>query len=71
VVTLTDLFPERALDDALEAGHTVLFEIIYPENRIVVDYGVMEDLLLLPWPPHPGTVRPEAGETPHGRSFDE
>lgn len=27
--------------------HTVLFEIIYPENRIVVDYGGMEDLVLL------------------------
>lgn len=26
---------------------TYLFEIIYPENRIVVDYGEMEDLVLL------------------------
>jgi len=26
---------------------TYLFEIIYPENRIVVDYGGMEDLVLL------------------------
>ncbi len=26
---------------------TYLFEIIYPENRIVVDYGDMEDLVLL------------------------
>lgn len=26
---------------------TYLFEIIYPENRIVVDYGTMEDLVLL------------------------
>ena len=31
------------LDDSL----TYLFEIIYPENRIVVDYGGMEDLILL------------------------
>ena len=27
--------------------HTYLFEIIYPENRIVVDYGAKEDLVLL------------------------
>lgn len=27
--------------------HTYLFEIIYPENRIVVDYGTKEDLILL------------------------
>jgi RNA ligase len=27
--------------------HTYLFEIIYPENRIVVDYGAKEDLILL------------------------
>ena len=75
MVTLTDLFPAGALDDALAAGHvrlqshpelplaiynytercaawtpptghTVLFEIIYPENRIVVDYGEMENLVL-------------------------
>lgn len=28
-------------------GFTYLFEIIYPENRIVVDYGTMNDLVLL------------------------
>lgn len=28
-------------------GATYLFEIIYPENRIVLDYGGMEDLILL------------------------
>ncbi|MDQ7036883.1 MAG: RNA ligase [Anaerolineae bacterium] len=26
---------------------TLLFEIIYPENRIIVDYGKQEDLILL------------------------
>lgn len=31
----------------LEKGVTYLFEIIYPENRIVVDYGVEESLTLL------------------------
>jgi RNA ligase len=31
----------------LEEGITYLFEIIYPENRIVVDYGMDERLVLL------------------------
>lgn len=29
------------------AGVTPLFEIIYPENRIVLDYGQLDDLILL------------------------
>lgn len=31
----------------LDKDITYLFEILYPENRIVVDYGQMEDLVLL------------------------
>ncbi len=31
----------------LESSKTYLFEIIYPENRIVVDYGEKEELVLL------------------------
>lgn len=31
----------------LNPDHTYLFEIIYPENRIVVDYGAKEELVLL------------------------
>lgn len=31
----------------LNKGKTYLFEIIYPENRIVVDYGATDDLFLL------------------------
>src|SRR5437764_820457 len=30
-----------------EPGLTYLFEIVYPGNRIVVDYGATEDLILL------------------------
>jgi T4 RnlA family RNA ligase len=30
----------------LDKSKTYLFEIIYPENRIVVDYGAVEDLIL-------------------------
>jgi len=33
--------------DKLNRDKTYLFEIIYPENRIVVDYGIMDDLILL------------------------
>lgn len=33
--------------DKLDKNLTYLFEIIYPENRIVVDYGKMDDLVLL------------------------
>ncbi len=32
---------------SLKRDRTYLFEILYPENRIVVDYGGMEDLILL------------------------
>jgi RNA ligase len=33
--------------DFLSPGYTYLFEIIYPENRIVVDYGKDEKLVML------------------------
>lgn len=33
--------------DKLTSGYTYLFEIIYPENRICVDYGTDEKLVLL------------------------
>jgi RNA ligase len=33
--------------ERLIPGYTYLFEIIYPENRIVVDYDGLEDLVLL------------------------
>lgn len=31
----------------LRFNYTFLFEIVYPENRIVVDYGDMDDIILL------------------------
>lgn len=39
------------------AGVTYVFEIIYPENRIVLDYGHMDDLVLL------GAVNIETGRS--------
>jgi len=41
------------------SGFTYLFEIIYPENRIVVDYGKDERLVLL------SIVNPEGNEIPY------
>lgn len=35
------------LSDELSKGKTYLFEIIYPENKVVVDYGKIKDLFLL------------------------
>ena len=42
-VLMRDVYP----DFESPPGMTVLFEIIYPANRIVVDYGDMDDLVLL------------------------
>ncbi len=33
--------------DNIDKSSTYLFEIIYPQNRIVVDYGLIDDLVLL------------------------
>ena len=41
--------------EALDEAYTFLFEIVYPSNRIVLDYGDMDDLILL------GAVQNENG----------
>ncbi len=43
----THLVRSKYGDVPFERAYTYLFEIIYPENRIVVDYGTMEDVILL------------------------
>lgn len=43
----TELWLERYAGKPLCPGYTYLFEILFPENRIVVDYGTREDLVLL------------------------
>lgn len=43
----TALFRERYPDFKPGEGYTALFEIIYPENRIVLNYKGMDDLVLL------------------------
>jgi T4 RnlA family RNA ligase len=46
-------------------GFTYLFEIIYPENRIVVDYGKEERLVLL------GIMNPKGEELPYEEIADD
>jgi RNA ligase len=43
----TAVLRERYADFTPPAGVTVLFEIVYPANRIVLDYGTTDDLVLL------------------------
>ncbi|AYR01581.1 RNA ligase [Arthrobacter phage Seahorse] len=43
----TQMLRTKYPDWAPPAGWTALFEIIYPANRIVVDYGKADDLVLL------------------------
>lgn len=48
-VHATKLLHTRYRDEwgVFEKGRTFLFEIIYPENRLVVNYGDMDDIVLL------------------------
>ncbi|MEU6261840.1 RNA ligase [Saccharopolyspora shandongensis] len=43
----TDVLRARYPDTTLTAGVTPLIEIVFPANRIVVDYGSTDDLVLL------------------------
>lgn len=52
----TELLRERYEDFTPPVGMTALFEIVYPGNRIVCDYGATDDLVLL------GAVDIETGE---------
>lgn len=46
-IRASNIWEEKYSDFKPIEGKTYLFEIILPENRIVVDYGVKEDLVLL------------------------
>ena len=43
----TKFLYEEGLHEKLEDGHTYIVELIYPENRIVVNYGAMLGMVLL------------------------
>jgi RNA ligase len=49
------LHTKNGLVPRINNAHTFLFEIVYPDNRIVVNYGDMDDLVLL------GAVHKELG----------
>lgn len=49
----------------LQSGTTYLCEIVYPENRIVVDYGDRQDLVLL------GAFEQDGTETPFAVAADD
>jgi RNA ligase len=52
----SNVLGERYPDFYPREGYTYLFEIVYPENRIVLDYGDTDDLFLL------GAVEIETGK---------
>jgi RNA ligase len=56
-VRATKILRQRYAGWTPPADHTVLVEIVYPENRIVIDYEGMEDLILL------GAVHVASGRT--------
>lgn len=53
----TELLRTRYANWRLLRGWTALFEIIYPENRVVLDYGYLDELVLL------GAVEIATGES--------
>jgi RNA ligase len=54
-----EIAKREGLDRKCVPDFTYLFEIIYPENRIVVDYGTDERLVLL------SIINPEGNEIPY------
>jgi RNA ligase len=56
-VRATAILRQRYADWVPPVDHTILVEIVYPENRIVIDYEGMEDLILL------GAVHTPTGRT--------
>jgi len=46
-VWATNWFNQNVLHELMNKSHTYVFEIIYPENRIVVDYGDKESMVLI------------------------
>lgn len=46
-IRATEILHRKYANVPLDDSMTYLFEIIYPENRVIVDYGDTEDLILL------------------------
>jgi RNA ligase len=60
----TEILRTKYADYIPPGGVTMLFEIVYPENRIVCDYGDMDDLVLL------GSVHNASGDSWEGADID-
>ncbi|MDA3643828.1 T4 RnlA family RNA ligase [Saccharopolyspora indica] len=60
----TAVLQEKYSDALFQESETWLFEIIYPENRIVVDYDGLDDLVLI------GAVHKESGLIYPARYFE-
>jgi RNA ligase len=43
----TKILREKYSDYDFDPDYTYIFEIVYPENRVIVDYGDMDDLVLI------------------------
>jgi RNA ligase len=63
-VHATEILNTKYANYTPPGGITMLFEIIYPENRIVCDYGDMDDLVLL------GSVHNASGDNWDGADLD-
>ena len=42
-----EIFKKKYMDEDVNKECTYCFEVIYPQNKIVVDYGLLEDLFLI------------------------
>lgn len=60
----TEILQKKYKDVEFNPEYTYLFEIIYPENRIVVDYDNYEDLVLLE------VIHTESGKPDNSRRID-
>ena len=42
-----EIFKKKYMDEYVNKECTYCFEVIYPQNKIIVDYGMLEDLFLI------------------------
>ncbi len=59
----TQILHNKYTNVKFNSNYTYLFEILYPENRIVVDYGTLEDIVLI------GMIHTETGKEVSFRDY--
>lgn len=62
-VHATEIWRKRYSEIEIDPAWTYLFEIIYPGNRVVIDYGSFDDLVLLDILENGRTISPEDMES--------